>query len=424
MIPLLARADLDLPLWSVAPFAGLLLSVAVLPLLAHDWWHKNRNKALVSLLFGVPIAIYIGFRDPGALVHALVEYLAFISLLGSLYIISGGVRLKGSLPGTPASNAALLAFGAVLANFAGTTGAAMLLLRPFLVANRSRQGKVHLVVFFILVVANCGGCLTPLGDPPLFLGFLKGVPFLWTLRLWKEWLFVCGALIAVFYILDRKRFRAEGAAPPPKEALALEGGANLALLVGVIGVVLAGGFWVQPRFGEMAAQLFQCGALAALAGLSYATTPSARRDANEFSWHPFMEVVVLFVGIFAAMIPALAVLKTRGSSLGVSQPWHFLWATGSLSGVLDNAPTYLAFLSMAQYLPDEVAGTTQDVLTAISCGAVFFGALTYIGNGPNFMVKAIAEHAGVKMPSFFGYLAWSAAVLVPVLLGMTLLFFR
>jgi len=424
MTPLLARADVDLPLWTVGPFIGLLVAVAIMPLLAHDWWHQNRHKALVSLLFGGPIAVYIGFRAPGALAHELVEYLAFISLLGSLYIISGGVRLGGSLPGTPLSNAALLTFGGLLANVVGTTGAAMLLLRPYLVANRTRQKKVHLVVFFILIVANCGGCLTPLGDPPLFLGFLKGVPFTWTLQLWKEWLFVCGLLLLVFYILDRKRFRAEGAVRAPREALTLEGGGNLAFLAGVIGVVLAGGFWVQPHFGGTAAQLFQAAALTLLAVLSYAATPDARRRANDFSWHPFVEVAIIFIGIFAAMIPALAALQHHGSSLGVSRPWQFLWATGSLSGLLDNAPTYLAFLSMAQYLPDEVAGTTQDVLAAISCGAVFFGAGTYIGNGPNFMVKAIAEHAGVEMPSFFGFLAWSGAVLVPVLAAMTLIFFR
>jgi Na+/H+ antiporter NhaD/arsenite permease-like protein len=334
------------------------------------------------------------------------------------------VRVGGSLPGTPLTNAALLVFGALLANVVGTTGAAMLLLRPYLVANRARQKKVHLVVFFILIVANCGGCLTPLGDPPLFLGFLKGVPFTWTLQLWKEWLFVCGLLLLVFYILDRKRFRAEGAVRAPREALFLDGAGNLAILAGVIGVVLAGGFWVQPRFGGTAAQIFQSAALTLLAVLSYATTPDARRRANDFSWHPFVEVAVIFIGIFAAMIPALAALQNHGASLGVSRPWQFLWTTGFLSGLLDNAPTYLAFLSMAQYLPDQVAGTTNEVLAAISCGAVFFGAGTYIGNGPNFMVKAIAEHAGVEMPSFFGYLAWSSAVLLPVLAAMTLIFFR
>ncbi|HZE95516.1 MAG TPA: sodium:proton antiporter [Planctomycetota bacterium] len=424
MISLLADSGASMPVWSVLPFLGLLLSIAVIPLVREHWWHENHHKAIVSLLFGVPVAVYVAFRDPGALAHAGLEYVAFVCLLGSLYIISGGVRLRGSLPGTPASNAALLAFGAVLANVTGTTGAAMLLLRPYLHANRQRKNKVHLVVFFILVVANCGGCLTPLGDPPLFMGFLKGVPFTWTLALWKEWLVVCGCLVAVFYFFDRARHRADGAPLNPRDPVALEGGANLGLLAAVVGAILAGGFWVKPRWGETAAQVFQSALMAGFAGLSRLTTPRARREANEFSWHPLMEVLVLFVGIFAAMIPALSVLREHGAALGLARPAAFLWVTGGLSACLDNAPTYVAFLSMAQYLPDEVAGTTQAALAAISCGAVFFGALTYIGNGPNFIVKAAAEHAGVRMPSFFGYMAWAAALLLPVLGVVTLLFFR
>jgi Na+/H+ antiporter NhaD/arsenite permease-like protein len=296
-------AATTMPLWSVLPFTGLLLSIAIIPLLAHDWWHQNRNKALVSVLFGIPTAIFVAFRDSAAVAHAALEYVAFISLLGSLYVISGGVLLRGSLPGTPASNAALLSFGALLANLTGTTGAAMLLLRPFLHANRSRKRKVHLVVFFILIVANSGGILTPIGDPPLFLGFLKGVPFFWTLTLWKEWLLVCGTLVAVFYVFDRLRHRKEGAPVNPKEPLGFEGFTNLALLAGVIGVILAGGFWIQPVYGESAAQLVQSALLLGLAGASLALTPRARRIANEFSWHPLVEVAVLFVGIFAAMIP-------------------------------------------------------------------------------------------------------------------------
>jgi Na+/H+ antiporter NhaD/arsenite permease-like protein len=412
-----------MPLWSVLPFVGLLLSVAIIPLFAHDWWHRNRNKALVSILFGTPTAIFVGFRDPDALAHAALEYVAFVSLLGSLYVISGGVRLRGSLAGTPASNAALLSFGALLANVTGTTGAAMLLLRPFLHANRSRKSKVHLVVFFILIVANCGGCLTPLGDPPLFLGFLKGVPFTWTLTLWKQWLFVCGSLVAVFTVFDCRRYRQEGVAENQREPLSLEGTANLALLAGVIGTILAGGFWIEPRYGESAAQLAQSAFFLGLAGASLALTPRACRIAAEFSWHPLVEVAVLFIGIFAAMTPALAVLRERGGSLGVESPASYFWATGLLSAALDNAPTYLALLSTAQYLPDEVGGTSQAALTAISCGAVFFGALTYIGNGPNFMVKAIAEHSGIRMPSFLGYLGWASAILLPILGVLALIFF-
>jgi Na+/H+ antiporter NhaD/arsenite permease-like protein len=230
--------------------------------------------------------------------------------------------------------------------------------------------------------------------------------------------------VLAFYLLDRRRYRADGAPVNPREPLGLEGFGNLGLLAVVIGVILAGGFFVQPRYGETAAQLVQSGALSLLAAGSYAATPRERREANAFSWHPLMEVVILFIGIFAAMIPALAVLREHGSTLGIARPAAFFWGTGLLSSVLDNAPTYLAFLSMAQYLPDEVAGTTHDALTAISCGAVFCGALTYIGNGPNFMVKAIAEHAGIRMPSFMGFLGWSAAVLLPILAIATLIFFR
>jgi Na+/H+ antiporter NhaD/arsenite permease-like protein len=415
----------EMPLWSVVPFGLLLIAVAVFPLVAGRWWHSNWSKAIVSTAFGLPVAMFVYRRAPDALAHAGLEYLGFVSLLGSLYVVSGSIRLAGRLAGTPTANVLLLGFGAVLANLIGTTGASMLLIRPFLRANESRSSRVHLVVFFILIVSNCGGCLTPLGDPPLFLGFLKGVPFTWTLGLWKPWAVVVGGLLSVFVIWDRIRLQREGPAPPAApEPLRLEGARNLALLAAIIGVVLANGFWVHPRFGATAAELFQCGALFAIAVVSMGITPLRIRTANGFSWHPYIEVVVLFAGIFAAMVPALAVLQTRGASLGVSEPWQYFLATGLLSAFLDNAPTYLAFLSMAQFLPAEVAGTTQPVLAAISLGAVFFGALTYIGNGPNFMVKAIAEDSGIRMPSFFGFLGWSLPVLGPILLAVGLIFFR
>ncbi|HLY11441.1 MAG TPA: sodium:proton antiporter [Planctomycetota bacterium] len=424
---LVASDPLAPPVWSAVPFAGLLLCIAALPLVAPEWWHSNRNKAIVSCAFGIPVGIYAAFRDPASLAHTALEYLAFVSLLGSLYVISGNIVIRGSLPGTPASNTLLLAGGALLTNLVGTTGAAMLLIRPFLKANRNRPSRVHQVVFFILIVANCGGCLTPLGDPPLFLGFLKGVPFEWTLRLWKEWLLLLGCLLACFYLLDRRLLRSsppEAATEGPGEPVRIAGKANIALLVGVIGVVLAGGFLIHPRYGETAAQLFQSGALGALAVVSLISTPKTLRQENEFSWHPYLEVAILFAGIFTAMIPALSILRTLGPSLGISKPWQFFFMTGGLSAFLDNAPTYLAFLSLAQNFPDEVAGTTHRILQSISSGSVFFGALTYIGNGPNFMVKAIAEHRGVKMPSFFGYLGWSLSFLGPVLLIIALLFFR
>lgn len=410
----------ELPLGSAAPFAGLLLAIALLPVLAPRWWHANRNKALVSLVFGGPVAAWFLWRSPSLVGHAALEYLAFTALLGALFTISGGIRLEGFPSGTPASNAALLGLGAVLANLIGTTGAAMVLIRPLLRANAGRRSRTPHVFFFILIVANSGGCLTPLGDPPLFLGFLRGVPFAWTLGLWREWLAVVGTLLGIFFAWDVVRFRREGAAAAPAGRLRLEGLPNLILLGGVVGAVLAGGLWIRPRWGEEASMAAQAAMMAALAGLSLLWTPREVREANEFVWPPFMEILVLFAGIFAAMIPAVEVLRARGPSLGLSSPAQYFWATGVLSAFLDNAPTYLAFLSVAQHLPDEVAGTTHAVLRAISLGAVFFGAATYIGNGPNFMVRAIAEEAGVRMPSFFGHLAWSAVVLGPVLAGLTL----
>jgi Na+/H+ antiporter NhaD/arsenite permease-like protein len=427
----IAREVVSYPLWSLTPFVGLLAAIAVLPMAVPRWWHTHRHQAIVAAVFGIPVAVGVAFRDVSALGHTALEYAAFIALIGSLFVIAGGVRVAGSLAGTPLSNTALLGLGAILANGVGTTGAAMLLIRPFLYANRVRRTRVHQVVFFIFIVANAGGCLTPLGDPPLFLGYLKGVPFAWTFRLWVPWLLVVGCLLVVFYWLDRHACTGDRRERPVASAdevqtrgrLRIEGAVNFVLLAGVMAVLLAGGIWLYPRWGEVASIAFQVVALAALALASLAVTPRNVRDANDFSWHPLAEVAILFAGIFAAMIPALVILRERGSSLGVETPWQFFWATGLLSAFLDNAPTYLSFLSMAQYLPDDVAGTTHAVLEAISCGAVFFGAATYIGNGPNFMVKAIAEEAGVRTPSFLGYLAWSACVLAPLLAIVTLIFF-
>ncbi len=436
-MPLLASASF--PSWSIVPFVALLLCIALLPLLSEKWWNRNRNKALVGLVFGLPVAAYTAWAEPAALGHTALEYFAFLALLGSLFAVSGGIEVRGTLSGTPLANTALLATGAVLSNFVGTTGASLLLIRPFLRANRHRTDKSHLVVFFIFIVSNVGGLLTPLGDPPLFLGFLHGVPFTWTLGLWAPWLVVVGGCLAAFLAVDQARFlKDRTASHVPSHAeqhsprgLSLKGLPNLLLLGLIMGSVYAGGAWVTPwavekwgHSGESVAKVFQVVSLGAIAAASLATTPAAIRKANEFTWHPFIEVAVLFAGIFVTMVPALKLLESNGASLNVTRPWQYFWATGSLSAFLDNAPTYLAFLSMSQYLPDEVAGTTAAVLAAISCGAVFFGAMTYIGNGPNFMVKSIAEHAGVKTPSFFGYMAWSVAVLLPLFVAVTLIFFR
>jgi Na+/H+ antiporter NhaD/arsenite permease-like protein len=423
---------LQLPVWSIAPFALLLLAIAVLPLAAEHWWHRNRNKAIVAALVAVPTVLYLfvvqlSTQQPTlqALAHELVEYVAFILLLGSLYIVSGGIVVSGDLNGKPLTNVLFLAIGAVLANVIGTTGASVLLIRPVLRINRHRQYKRHLPIFFIFIVSNLGGLLTPLGDPPLFLGYLKGVPFFWTVGLWPQWLCANGLMLAIFLVWDTLAFRREQptvAAPDGSaEPLRIQGTLNTALLLGVVGAVLLGG-WLDDTWGRIAS----CTLMATMAVLSLWLTPHALRRANAFTWEPILEIAILFLGIFITMVPALAILADNRDAFHLAEPWQYFWLTGGLSAFLDNAPTYVTFATMASgsgdYLP--LAQDQSQVLAAISCGAVFMGALTYIGNGPNFMVKAIADQAGYKMPSFVGYLAYSCAVLLPVMALMSLAFFR
>ena len=437
-----------LPLWSVLPFTAYVAAIALVPLAYPRFWEKNRNKLALAAVFGVPVAVGLCLRGLTPwLLHSAAEYAAFITLLGSLFVISGGVHLRGSLAGTPLANTALLAVGAVLASLVGTTGASMLLLPPLLRANESRRRKVHIVVFFIFIVSNGGGMLTPLGDPPLYLGFLRGVPFLWTLRLAGPWALVNGALLLIFNLLDQRVLDREERERPGSqledvqrvEPLRIEGRRNLVYLAGVLGVVyLAGqhGSRIHPDPGVQL--LIQIGGMAALAAASLVTTRQAIRRANHFTWAPILEVAAIFAGVFVTMVPALKVLEARGAALGLERPWHFFWATGLLSSFLDNAPTYLTFASLAVGVLNQggagftagdlgrVVADAQGALyiAAVSCGAVLMGANTYIGNGPNFMVKAIAEHRGVAMPSFFGYMAWSAAVLIPLFVLVTLVFFR
>jgi Na+/H+ antiporter NhaD/arsenite permease-like protein len=425
----------------------MLLSIAILPLVAHHFWESNRNKGLVALLFGVPTALYLvlGLGTAGSheLLHKTLEYLSFIALLGSLFVISGGIVVRGSLAGTPIVNTALLGLGGLLASWIGTTGASMLLIRPLLRANEERHHKIHIVVFFIFVVSNCGGLLTPLGDPPLFLGFLKGVPFGWTLGLWKEWLMVNGALLVIFNVWDQIMLnRDEAAGPEPlleelieHEPLRIEGGHNFAFLAGIVAVILASGSGIGSN-GEPWLTGVQELLMIALAVAAYATTSQRLRTANAFGFGPIIEVAVLFAGIFVTMAPALLLLNENAASLPVREPWHFFWATGLLSSFLDNAPTYLTFAAAAcgldgialdgRYLATYLQGGARaaEILAAISCGAVFMGANSYIGNGPNFMVKAIAEENGVRMPSFFGYMLYSTVILLPILVAATFLFFR
>jgi Na+/H+ antiporter NhaD/arsenite permease-like protein len=407
-----------LPIYAILPFAAMLLSIAVLPLWTPHWWEPNRNKLAVSAALGLPVLVLYVFRKPGALLHMGEDYVSFIVLLAGLFVISGGVLLRGDLTATPLVNSAFLAVGAVLASAVGTTGASMLLIRPLLQTNRERTRRRHTVVFFIFLVSNVGGMLTPLGDPPLFLGYLEGVPFTWTLRLWPQWLVLSGALLVTYFVWDSIAYTREPLSALRRdraqiEPLRLRGATNA---VGLAGVILAVAFLRAP---------LRESAIVLLAAVSLWRTPATVRRANGFTWHPIIEVTALFLGIFLTMIPALELLRLRGGELGVRTPAQFFWAAGALSSFLDNAPTYLAFLALGQGLgfAPEVVGVPGTILAAISVGSVAMGANTYIGNAPNFMVKSIAEEAGVKMPSFVGYMLYSGAVLIPLFVVVTLLFF-
>jgi Na+/H+ antiporter NhaD/arsenite permease-like protein len=440
----------SLPVWTIAPFAALLLCIAIMPLFAAHWWEHNRNKGIIAAGLSVPLILYLvmTFGELGVheLVHKLKEYVSFIALLAALFVISGGIYVRGSLSGTPLVNTGLLAFGALIASFVGTTGASVLLIRPLLRANAPRVKRAHVVVFFIFIVSNCGGLLTPLGDPPLFLGFLAGVPFEWTLRLWKEWLFVNGLLLVIFNVLDQSIFAREEKERPGSqleevqkhEPLSVLGLHNLLFLLGVIAVIYGSGKGFGTADGKWPEGV-QEGLLILLAIASYFTTPREIHQSNRFSFTPINEVAILFAGIFVTMTPALLLLNAHGSELGVKEPWQFFWATGTLSSFLDNAPTYLTFASAAcglnhistsdpaylkLFLELPPVARAPELLAAISCGAVFMGANTYIGNGPNFMVKAIAEENGVEMPGFFGYMGYAIAILIPIFIAVTFVFFR
>ena len=423
--------------WSIIPFVIMLCSIAICPLvpaLAHHW-ERPRNQLVVALVLGLPVALwFILGGDSAAVVHALIEYGQFIMLLLALFVVSGGIFLAGDLAARPRTNTAFLAVGGVLASFIGTTGAAMLLIRPILNTNAERKRKAHTVVFTILIVANCGGLLTPLGDPPLFLGFLRGVPFEWTLQLLPEWLFVNALLLITYYALDRREYAREAPEDLRSDTgtqtkLGIHGKLNFVFLAAV---VLAVAFvpsvdvhaieeghaslmsWIPLRELVMGA--------AAVGSLLIGDRQTRYVD-NEFTWAPIQEVAALFIGIFLTMIPALKYLAQVAPSLPLNNVTFFIFS-GGLSAVLDNAPTYLTFFEMAAQLPGDprVANVPESYLVAISLGAVFCGAVTYIGNGPNFMVKAVAEKAGVAMPSFGGYIVWTFRYLVPVLVAMVLIF--
>lgn len=441
-----------LPIYSGIPFVGMLLSIALMPLFAANFWHDHFGKiaAFWALVTAVPMVSAYGGTAGYEFYHVMMaDYLPFIILLWALYTVSGGILLRGTLRGTPAVNTLMLLIGTFLASVMGTTGAAMLMIRPFLRANNYRKNRSFMVVFFIFLVANIGGSLTPLGDPPLFLGFLHGVPFTWTFRLLPTMLTVVTIVLSVYFLLDLYMFRKESATAPiedgAREPLRLDGALNFAFLAGIIGAVLMSGlvdwgsidiFGVHRAVADLARDCI----LIVMGCLSLFTTAEKVRDDNEFTWAPIMEVAYLFAGIFASMVPCLLILKAGSAGAAdfviaaVTEPAHYFWASGILSGFLDNAPTYLTFFSTAlgRFYPGmqesmavpRLLAENAVYLKAIACGSVFMGANTYIGNAPNFMVRSIAEEAGTPMPCFFGYMfKYSIPVLCTTFGLVTLIFF-
>jgi len=453
----------DLPLWTALPFAGILLSIALFPLLAPTFWHHHFGKvsAFWALVFIIPYVVKFHGAAVYDIMHIyLIDYIPFIILLWGLFTAAGGLVVRGKLRGSPGVNLILLLIGTLMASWVGTTGASMVMIRPVLRANAWRKNKTHVIVFFIFLVSNIGGALTPLGDPPLFLGFIHGVKFFWTMNLIVPMAFVVALLLAIFYALDTFYYRKE--TPPKedgvKEPLRVEGLHNLLFFAGIVGGVLFSGMVKLGSFTlagvHMEVQnLVRDGVIIGMGVLSLVTTKKKLRADNEFTWFPILEVAYLFAGIFATIVPALAILKagTEGAAAplinAVNKPWQFFWVTGALSSFLDNAPTYLTFFTTAigklypAGIEEKVAATylmghlneaqiAQGItdgfkyLMAISAGAVFMGANTYIGNAPNFMVKSIAEEAGVKMPSFFGYMfKYSIPILVASFIITTFVFF-
>jgi len=451
-----AAADLGalLPIWSGLPFVGILLSIAFFPLFAPHFWHHHYPKvaAFWALIFAVPFVLHFGDPAIHEILHIyLVDYIPFIILLWSLFTVAGGILLEGTLAGTPLVNTLLLLTGTLIASWTGTTGASMLMIRPVIRANAGRKSKTHIIVFFIFLVSNVGGSLTPLGDPPLFLGFLHGVPFFWTMKLVPEMGFVMLILLSLFYLLDTwvwRRDQRDGtlasASSNGSVPLRLRGAHNLLFLAGVVAGVLLSGILHLGSYRLLGVHLewqnlLRDGLLILMGLLSLLTTRKTIRQGNDFNWGPIKEVGYLFAGIFMTIIPALAMLRAGSQgALGfiinaVREPWHYFWASGALSSFLDNAPTYLTFMNteLGYFFPglpesQAVAGLIAQhglYLKAISCGAVFMGANTYIGNAPNFMVRAIAEEQGIRMPSFFGYMVYSIGILIPIFILTTFLFF-
>ena len=431
-------------LFYAIPFVGILLSIAIIPLISHHFWEKNFGKISLfwSLAFIIPFYLLVHSISQvfEVLIHTLTfEYIPFIVLLLALFTVSGGICLKGKLVGTPALNLILLSIGTLLASWMGTTGAAMLLIRPLLRANKWRANKVHIVVFFIFLVANIGGSLTPLGDPPLFLGFLKGVNFFWTTQaMFLPMIYVSLILLVLFFFIDSYYYKKETKAPKDitdLKTIEITGKINFLFLAGVIFSVLLSGFW-NPEYpvhiyGHVTMELqniIRDILLLLITYLSIRFTPNEPREQNAFTWFPIVEVAKLFIGIFITIIPVLSILSIKdvGSLQWIkdlcSNDMMYFWTTGLLSSFLDNAPTYLVFFDVAGGDPVKLMGEMSSTLLAISSGAVFMGAMTYIGNAPNFMVRAIAEENGIKMPSFFGFMAWSFSILGLTFISYSLIF--
>ena len=431
-----AAADL-IPLWASIPFGLILLFISIGPLFFHHWWENNNNKLIVSLVLGLPTAVYLILNGltVNLLHQMLFDYIPFIILLGSLFVITGGIQLKGDIEAKPWINTLFLGIGALLASFMGTTGAAMLLIRPVIKTNIERKYNVHTILFFIAIVANAGGMLTPLGDPPLFLLYLRGAPFEWFFTLTKEWIFVNTALLFVYFIFDTYYYKKEPieriiADKKHIEKMNISGVYNFIFLFGVvISVAFINENYIPLIYENHNFAFLREAAMLLFAGLSIVLTPKLLRIENKFTWGPIIEVAFLFLGIFITMVPTLLYLKENAHTLGLNSATAFYYATGGLSAFLDNAPTALSFYNLATGLVDNypnavlVAGIPEELLTAISLGAVFFGAMTYIGNGPNFMVKAIAEENKISMPSFFGYMfKFSLVVLLPIYILVQLIF--
>lgn len=437
---------IDIPVWTLMPFALMLLCIAIIPLFAEKWWANNLHKLSVSLLLGVPVALWMLSNNTAEnqfthhLIHQMAyDYVPFILLLAALFVVTGGIRVKSNIKATPWVNTGFLIAGWMLASLMGTTGAAMLLIRPLISTLSERKFKVHTILFFIALVANCGGLLTPLGDPPLFLLYLRGADFGWFLNLLPVWATVGVSLLLIYYLLDSYYYRQEtkehlSGNIAPKASFSLEGQINFFWLLCVIACVLFLNPGRIPEMGNPSApfyikQLREI-ALVVIIVLSWQTTRKEIRLANHYSREPIMEVAALFLGIFLTMTPALIYLNGHTSSLGLEHPWQFFYTTGLLSSFLDNAPTAVAFHSVASGLAVAegsmtVAGISEILLKVIAAASVFFGSKTYIGNGPNFMVKSIAEQNGIKMPSFFGYIGkFSLPVLLPIYVLVQLIFFR